>query len=280
MSWVDREFKLAIKNVLEHGTVTEQTRAIYAKSRKPAFAKYITHYSVSYNLDEDEFPITQLRPIPWKSAIKEIMWIYQDGSNDLSLLQEKYGVHYWNLWEVGNTGTIGQRYGATVRKYRIIHKLLKGLEENPWNRRNIINLWQYEDFEETEGLLPCAFQVMFDVRKENDKMYLDCALIQRSSDMLVALHINQVQYVALQMMIACHFGWDVGKFTHFVNNLHIYTNQYRKAYALMNRTNRSTEPKLRLTCPKGTNFFDITIDDFVMEDYNPRLPKMKFDLAV
>ena len=52
-----------------------------------------------------------------------------------------------------------------------------------------------------------------------------------------------------------YFGWEVGKFTHFVNNLHIYTNQYRKAYALMNRTNRSTEPKLRLTCPKGTNFF-------------------------
>ena len=280
MSWIDKEFKLAIKAVLEQGTLTENTRAKYAKSRKPAFSKYLTHYSFHYDLSQGEFPITQLRPIPWKSAIKEIMWIYQDGSNSLELLKEKYGVNYWDLWEVGDTGTIGQRYGATVRKHRIIHKLLKGLEENPWNRRNIINLWQYEDFEETEGLLPCAFQVMFEVRKEGDTMYLDCALIQRSSDMLVALHINQVQYVALQMMIACHFGWEVGKFTHFINNLHIYTNQFKKAYGLLNRRFRVTEPKLYLKCPKGTKFFDIKIDDFVLEDYNPRLPNLRFDLAV
>ncbi len=66
-------------------------------------------------MSKGEFPITTLRPIPIKSAIKEILWIYQDQTNDLSVLQEKYGVQYWNDWEVEGTGTIGERYGAIVK---------------------------------------------------------------------------------------------------------------------------------------------------------------------
>ena len=66
---------------------------------------------------------------------------------------------------------------------------------------------------ETDGLLPCAFQTMFDVRRVDGEIYLDATLTQRSNDMLVAHHINAMQYVALQMMIAKHFGWKVGKFS-------------------------------------------------------------------
>ena len=104
---------------------------------------------------------------------------------------------------------------------------MKQLEENPWNRRNVISLWDYEAFENTDGLLPCAFQTMYDVRRVDGEIYLDATLTQRSNDMLVSHHINAMQYVALQMMIAKHFGWKVGKFFYFVNNLHIYDNQIR-----------------------------------------------------
>ena len=105
--------------------------------------------------------------------------IYQDQSNSLEVLNRKYNVHYWNDWEVEDTGTIGERYGAVVKKHDIINKLLKQLEANPWNRRNIISLWDYQAFEETDGLLPCAFQTMFDVRRVDGEIYLDATLTQR-----------------------------------------------------------------------------------------------------
>ena len=95
-------------------------------------------------MSKGEFPITTLRPIAIKSAIKEVLWIYQDQTNSLEVLNDKYNVHYWNDWEVGDTGTIGERYGAVVKKHDIINKLLKQLEANPWNRRNIISLWDYQ----------------------------------------------------------------------------------------------------------------------------------------
>ncbi|MFC2401271.1 MAG: thymidylate synthase [Streptococcus sobrinus] len=279
MTKADAIFKANIEKIMKEGVMSEQARPKY-KNGQTANSKYITGSFAEYDLAKGEFPITTLRPIPIKSAIKEIFWIYQDQSNDLGLLNDKYKVKYWNDWEVGKTGTIGQRYGAVVKKHDIINKLLKQLKENPWNRRNVISLWDYDAFEESEGLLPCAFQTMFDVRRVDGDIYLDATLSQRSNDMLVAHHINAMQYVALQMMIAKHFGWKVGKFFYFVNNLHIYDNQFDQAEELLKRTPSDKEPRLVLNVPDGTNFFDIKPEDFELLDYEPVKPQLKFDLAI
>lgn len=280
MTYADTIFKQNIRNILENGVMSENARPHY-KDGKTANSKYITGSFATYDLQKGEFPITTLRPIAIKSAIKELMWIYQDQTSEIAVLENKYGVKYWREWALSD-GTIGQRYGATVKKYNIIGKLLDGLSKNPWNRRNIINLWQYEDFEETEGLLPCAFQTMFDVRRDSitQEIYLDATLIQRSNDMLVAHHINAMQYVALQMMIAKHFSWKVGKFFYFVNNLHIYDNQFEQAEELLNRTPSEIEPKLILNVPDGTDFFTIKPEDFELVSYEPLKPQLKFDLAI
>ena len=279
MTLADTIFKENIKKIMEQGVFSENARPRY-KDGNVANSKYITGSFAEYDLSKGEFPITTLRPIAIKSAIKEVLWIYQDQSNNLELLNDKYNVHYWNDWEVGDTGTIGQRYGAVVKKHDIIHKILQQLEANPWNRRNIISLWDYEAFEESDGLLPCAFQTMFDVRRVDGDIYLDATLTQRSNDMLVAHHINAMQYVALQMMISKHFGWKVGKFFYFINNLHIYDNQFEQAEELLRREPSDCQPRLVLNVPDGTNFFDIKAEDFELLDYNPVKPQLKFDLAI
>lgn len=279
MTRADEIFKDNIKRILEEGVMSEQARPKY-KNGQTANSKYITGAFAEYNLAKGDFPITTLRPIPIKSAIKEVLWIYQDQSNSLDVLEDKYNVHYWNDWEVDRTRTIGQRYGAVVKKHDIITKVLKQLEDNPWNRRNVISLWDYEAFEETPGLLPCAFQTMFDVRRVDGDIYLDATLTQRSNDMLVAHHINAMQYVALQMMIAKHFGWKVGKFFYFVNNLHIYDNQFTQAEELLKREASPSLPKLVLNVPDKTNFFDIKAEDFELIDYDPVKPQLTFDLAI
>ena len=279
MTKADTIFKENIRKIMEEGVWSEQARPKY-KDGRTANSKYITGAFMEFDLAKGEFPITTLRPIAIKSAIKEMLWIYQDQSNSLDILEEKYNVHYWNDWEVGDSRTIGQRYGAVVKKHDITNKILKQLEANPWNRRNIISLWDYDAFEETEGLLPCAFQTMFDVRRVDGEIYLDATLTQRSNDMLVAHHINAMQYVALQMMIAKHFGWKVGKFFYFINNLHIYDNQFEQAEELLRREPADCQPHLVLKVPDGTNFFNIKPEDFELVDYDPVKPQLKFDLAI
>ena len=279
MTKADTIFKENIRKIMEEGVWSEQARPKY-KDGRTANSKYITGAFMEFDLSKGEFPITTLRPIAIKSAIKEMLWIYQDQSNSLDLLEDKYNVHYWNDWEVGDSRTIGQSYGAVVKRHDITNKILKQLEANPWNRRNIISLWDYDAFEETDGLLPCAFQTMFDVRRVDGEIYLDATLTQRSNDMLVAHHINAMQYVALQMMIAKHFGWKVGKFFYFINNLHIYDNQFEQAEELLRREPSDCQPHLVLNVPDGTNFFDIKPEDFELVDYDPVKPQLKFDLAI
>lgn len=190
---------------------------------------------------------------------------------------DKYVVRYEKY-----TPTIGNTYGAVIGRHQITDRLLEALRTNPWNRRNIVSLWDYAAFDETPGaLLPCAWNTMFDVREIDGEIYLDQMLTMRSNDMLVAQHMDTIQYVALQMMLAKHFGWKLGKFRFNVMNMHIYSNQFEQANELLSRPNTKHEPYLKLNVPDGTNFYDIKASDFEMVNYEPIKPQIKFpDLAV
>ena len=120
----------------------------------PAYTRSINHTFRTYDL-EKEFPICTLRPIAWKTGIKEIFTIYQQPTNNLEKMREM-GVGWWDEWDIGD-GTIGQRYGATVKRYDLINKLINDIKNDPYGRRKIVSLWQETDLAETPGLAPCAF---------------------------------------------------------------------------------------------------------------------------
>lgn len=212
-------------------------------------------------------------------------WIKKGKSPDGTLVIEKLDeegyVYRYSLQQLN----IGLRYGATVKKWDLMNKLLDGLVNDPFSRRHIINLYQYSDLAETEGLHPCAFLTEWACRRAKDgKMYLDMALKQRSSDFGTAYSINQVQYKAFQMMVACHCGYEVGTFSHHVMNLHGYDRHGESLAQLVLAEAKlpEGEPKLVLNVPSGTNFYDIDINDFKMINYNPVVhePKLEFELAI
>lgn len=240
----------------------------------------------SFDLQNNEFPITETRPIAIKSAINEMLVIYQDQSNKIEDF-EKRDCNWWSDWEVGDTGTIGQRYGATVARYNLLNELLEGLEKNPYGKRHLINLYQYTDLNETEGLYPCAYESLWTVSKVGNEKYLDLTLVQRSSDALLAgTGVNQMQYVALQMMVAKHLGIKVGLFEHLRKNWHVYDRHKEQVIETIKRLEQlkkrenPTQPKLTLNVPDGTNFYDIKESDFELINYIPIKPQLKFELAV
>ena len=114
MTKADIVFKEYIRKIMEEGVWSEQARPKYKEWQN---CQLQVHHGSVYGIwsTQRRVPITTLRPIAIKSAIKEMLWIYQDQSNSLDVLEEKYNVHYWNDWEVGDSRTIGQRYGAVVK---------------------------------------------------------------------------------------------------------------------------------------------------------------------
>lgn len=278
MNKADTTYIALCKRILSEGNSTEGelVRPKYADGT-PSHTLFLNQVWDEYDLQKGEFPILTLRPIAWKMAIKEILWIYQDQSNDLDLLKEKYGITWWDEWEVNQSRTIGQRYGATVKRYDLMNKLLEGLKNQPYGRRHIINLYQYADFAETSGLFPCAMETHWSVRKG----LLDLTLIQRSSDVAMANCINKLQYVALQMMVAKAVGLAPGKFCHMVQNAHIYDRHIEAIQEMIARPGQNDAEKVQLVfAPNHNDFYRFSIEDFSLTNYEPNQPNFKLEIAI
>ena len=273
-----------IDRIIEQGYLDENPRPKYADGT-PAHTFSVNHTFRTYDLNKGEFPICTLRPQAWKTGIKEIFTIYQKPTNDIATMHDM-GVTWWDEWDIGD-GTIGQRYGATVSRYDLINNLIKDIQNDPYGRRKVVSLWQEQDLHETPGLAPCAFLTIWNVRGE----YLDMMLVQRSGDMLTASGpggINEIQYAALLMMIARHTGYKPGIFSHVVANEQIYDRHMDAAREMQKRYLKglkqvsddwNTDPVLVLNENK-TNFYDMTIDDFYMVNYNPIKPQLKLELGI
>ena len=290
MTKADKYMHHDIHHIIQDGYKDENPRPHYADGT-PAHTFSVNHVLRTYDLSAGEFPICTLRPIAWKTGIKEIFTIYQKPTNNLATMHEM-GVNWWDDWDIGD-GTIGQRYGATVSRYDLINNLIKDIQKDPYGRRKVVSLWQETDLHETAGLAPCAFLTIWNVRGK----YLDMAMIQRSGDMLTASGaggINEIQYAALLMMIARHTGYESGVFTHFVANEQIYDRHIDAANEMLKRYEELEQKESDETlvenykdiCPRlilndnKTNFYDFTIDDFFMVNYDPIKPQLKLELGI
>lgn len=279
MTKADKYMNSMILRIMDEGYKDENPRPHYADGT-PAHTISVNHTFRTYDLSKGEFPICTLRPMAWKTGIREIFTIYQKPTNELQKM-ESMGVTWWKDWDIGD-GTIGQRYGATVSRYDLINNLIKDIQNDPYGRRKIVSLWQETDLRETAGLAPCAFLTIWNVRGE----YLDMVLVQRSGDMLTASGpggINEIQYAALLMMIARHTGYKPGVFSHLVANEQIYDRHFDAAEEMLSRyqdlSNDDKIPILTLN-PDATDFYEMTIDDFTMADYVPMKPQLKLELGI
>lgn len=295
MTKADRYMREMILRIQKEGYRDINPRPKYADGT-PAHTISVNHTFRSYDLSKGEFPICSLRPMAWKTGIREIFTIYQKPTNNIAKMHEM-GVKWWDDWDIGD-GTIGQRYGATVDRYDLINNLIKDIQNDPYGRRKIVSLWQETDLRETPGLAPCAFLTIWNVRKGEQTDYLDMVLIQRSGDMLTASGpggINEIQYAALLMMIAIHTGYTPGVFSHLVANEQIYDRHNDAAAEMLERYKqleyendkniyfqeyeKNKVPQLIFTSTK-TNFYDMTIDDFEMINYEPIKPQLKLELGI
>ena len=285
MTKADRYMKEILERIQKDGVMDVDPRPVY-EDETPAYTRFVNHTFRTYDLDKGEFPICTLRPIAWKTGIKEIFTIYQKPTNVISEMEEM-GVTWWGPWDIGD-GTIGQRYGATVKRYDLVNNLIEDIKNDPYGRRKVMSMWQETDLRETAGLAPCAFMTIWNVRGE----YLDMILIQRSGDMLTASGpggINESQYAALHMMIARHTGYKPGVFSHFVANEHIYDRHYTQADTMLSRYNEleskerwegtSAVPNLTYNTER-IDFYEAIIDDFTMENYEPIKPQLTFELGI
>ena len=228
-----------------------------------------------YNLQE-EFPALTLRPTAIKTAVDEMLWIWQRKSNNIKDLKG----NIWDEWADEN-GSIGKAYGYQMGvKYKFaqgemdqVDNVLWQLKNTPYSRRILTNIYKFDDLMEM-GLEPCAYSVTFNVT--GDK--LNAILHQRSQDILAANNWNVVQYAVLVHMFAQVSGLKAGELVHVIADAHIYDRHVPVIEELIKRP-QYPAPKFRLN-PDVKDFYDFTPDDVIIEDYQKNPQVLNIPVAI
>ncbi|CCY54074.1 thymidylate synthase [Coprococcus sp. CAG:782] len=263
MSRADELFINMCKDIIENGYSTEGEK-VRPKWEDGEYAYTIKKFGVVNRYDlSKEFPAITLRKTYIKSAIDEILWIWQKKSNNVNDLKS----HIWDSW-ADKDGSIGKAYGYQLgvkHKYKEgmmdqVDRLLYDLKTNPYSRRMMTNIYVHADLSEM-NLYPCAYSMTFNVTGDR----LNAILNQRSQDVLAANNWNVVQYAALLHMIAQVSGFKAGELVHVIADAHIYDRHIPIVKELISRPTYPA-PKFSMN-PDVKNFYDFTLDDFTIEDY-------------
>ena len=269
MSKADVLFVNMCREILDHGFSSEG-QIVRPKWEDGTPAHTIMNFGVvnRYNLKE-EFPALTLRPTAIKTAVDEMLWIWQRKSNNIKDLKG----HIWDEWAHEN-GSIGKAYGYQMaQKYQFaqgemdqVDNVLWQLKNTPYSRRIMTNIYNFADLKEM-NLEPCAYSMTFNVSGKT----LNAILHQRSQDILAANNWNVVQYAVLVHMLAQVSGLEAGELVHVIADAHIYDRHVPVIEELITRP-QYPAPKFRLN-PEITNFYDFTPDDVIIEDYqkNPQI---------
>lgn len=263
MSYMDETFKNMCKDILENGYSSEG-QIVRPKWEDGTPAHTIKKFGVVNRYDlSKEFPAITLRPVPFKSCIDELLWIWQKKSNNIKDLNS----HIWDSW-ADKDGSIGKAYGYQLgvkHKYAEgefdqVDRVLYDLKNNPYSRRIMTNLYNHHDLSEM-GLYPCCYSVTFNVTGNK----LNAVLNQRSQDILAANAWNVCQYAVLVHMFAQVSGLEVGELVHVIADAHIYD---RHIPIIEELIKRESFPAPTFVMNKDIkNFYDFTIDDFKLENY-------------
>ena len=276
MSIADQIFINTCRDILDNGVSDENLNV------RPHWADGTPAHTIKkfcivnrYDLSK-EFPIITLRRTAFKSAIDEILWIWQKKSNNVNQLNS----HIWDSW-ADETGSIGKAYGYQLGVKNVypegefdqVDRVLYDLKHNPNSRRILTNIYNFQDLHEMH-LYPCAYSMTFNVTGNK----LNGILNQRSQDTLTANNWNVVQYAVLLHMFAQVSGLEVGEFVHVISDAHIYDRHVPIVEEIL-KNPQYPAPTFKMN-KDVKNFYDFTVDDFELENYQYTKLDKKIEVAI
>ncbi len=276
MSIADRIFIDTCREIIDHG-ISDEGLPVRPKWLDGTPAHTVKKFCIVNRYDlSREFPIITLRRTAFKSAIDEILWIWQKKSNNVHDLNS----HIWDSW-ADESGSIGKAYGYQLGikhvypegEFDQVDRVLYDLKHNPQSRRILTNIYNFADLHEMH-LYPCAYSMTFNVTGNK----LNAILNQRSQDTLTANNWNVVQYAVLVHMFAQVSGLEAGELVHVISDAHIYDRHIPIVEEIL-KNPQYPAPVFKMN-KDITDFYKFTVDDFELVDYKYTKLDKKIEVAV
>lgn len=276
MSYADTLFIAMCKDIIENGYSTEGEK-VRPKWEDGSYAYTLKRFGIINRYDlSKEFPAITLRKTYIRSAIDEILWIWQKKSNNVHDLNS----HIWDSW-ADEDGSIGKAYGYQLGvkhhykegDFDQVDRILHDLKHNPLSRRIMSNIYNHHDLHEM-NLYPCAYSMTFNVSGRT----LNGILNQRSQDMLTANSWNVCQYAILLHMFAQVSGLMAGELVHVIADAHIYDRHIPMVEELLKKE-PYPGPTLAMDT-SVTDFYQFTTSSFRLENYRYHAFEHKIPVAI
>lgn len=276
MNNADKLFIQMCEDIIDNG-YSSKGQEVRPRWADGSLAHTIKKFAVVNRYDlTKEFPALTLRPVPFKSCVDELLWIWQKKSNRVDDLNSKI----WDSWK-DEKGTIGKAYGYQLGvKHRYkegefdqVDRVIYDLKNNPYSRRIITNIFVHSDLNEM-NLYPCAYSMTFNVTDG----YLNAILNQRSQDILVANSWNVTQYSVLVHLLAQVTGLKAGEFVHVISDAHIYDRHIPIIKELIKRKSYKA-PKIWIN-PEIKDFYKFKVDDIKLIDYKTNEQIRNIEVAI
>lgn len=276
MSYADQVFRKNCEDILKNG-VWDTDQNVRPHWEDGESAHTVKKFGIINRYDlQKEFPILTLRRTYWKTAVDELLWIWQKKSNNIHDLNG----HIWDQW-ADESGSIGKAYGYQLGvKHRYpegefdqVDRVIFDLTHNPASRRIMTNIYNFQDLHEMH-LYPCAYSMTFNVSGNT----LNAILNQRSQDMLAANNWNVVQYAVLVHMMAQVAGLQAGELVHVIADAHIYDRHVPIIEGILAQEERPA-PTFTID-PSVTDFYQFSRDSFQLDGYDPAPFDTKIPIAI
>ena len=240
------------------------------------------HYKVNL---QDGFPLLTTKKVFFNSVIRELLW-YLSGQTHIRDLRDHTKI--WDAWTSEEKNwEIGKMYGYqwvnwekhtvdadgthTMTTINQIESVIDLIKNNPDSRRMVVSAWNPSVLDEI-ALPSCHAFFIFNVSADGK---LNCHLTQRSGDIALGIPFNLACYATLTQMIAQETNLELGEFSHYINDAHIYEDHIDGLKEQIQRTPYDL-PILKI---KEKPFWELQFEDFELLNYKHH-PIIKFPVAV
>jgi thymidylate synthase len=265
MADVDVTFGNMLSNILENGVEIDTRNSI---------TKRLTGLQTRFT----SAPLVSVRTTAWKNAIREMEW-FLSGSSYIQDLDPKVQ-HWWKPWANQDNGEVLNNYSKQLRHFESydheegfdqVEFFLEAIKNHPNSRRTVMTTWNPAEMVSPDTpITNCHGTVIQAFVEPNNK--LDILMYQRSSDMLLGMPHNWIQYWAFLMWVAKQTGRDVGSFAWVGGDCHVYKDHYELAEEIIQR---QLEPGYAPNLVYSGNVGDaFKADDFSLDKkYEPIITK-------
>lgn len=228
MQFIEQSYCELVRKILNNGE--------FRDTRNAKTISLFGETLVSYELENDSFPILEGRKLYYEGVLGELK-TFLEGPRDLQHFKDN-GCNYWDKF-ADEDGKLDLAYGNEWLNFNLddidqIEKLYRGLKEDPNGRRHIVTGWNPNDLSEVP---PC--HILYQWYVTNDKR-LEMIWYQRSVDVMIGLPSDIILAAAWNIKIAHDLGFKPGKITFNLGDTHIYQNHIAGAIKYLQQVEKIT----------------------------------------